>query len=480
MKNLKNLFLVVIVILVSACSSTERERLAMVPSDASGVVSLDVKSLIKKSGVTKKDGKMVFPEALKPLLEGVENGKMEGIEDSGIDFGEKLIAFYNSSDLEVCALIMLSDAEAMVKYLEEKQKMSLKKRADIWFYESNRDVIAIRNNIMLYGFVGFGTEKDPYMIASSILSSENKNIFSDDEVVNLLASSKDICNFISARGVGQAVKSDRTVKNVAQELSFNSLWEDPKFKGIGATIDFEKDKVVGEMKPLCDGEPEALKIFDKIIGKPSNDGLRYIPAEAPLLYGISINGEEMLKIDNVKRLLEGGGNGLIDSNDIKELIATIDGPIMMGYDMGSKMPAGALSIKCKSPKTFLKIISKFLPDVKADANGDQELMFFRTKLTLGVDGNYFYGCLGSRGAKSAYDNKLAKELFDDSPCSILFDFEENTPMSEKMSSNAGTNISGSCSATLGDKLECKGQIIINTPKAENSLQAILALAAGSR
>ena len=83
-----------IILLMTACSDKNAELINMVPQDAAFVLSINPKNIVSKSGITFKDGKVVFPAFVNPeyaekMVEG-KNDMIKDILNAGIDYDKQI------------------------------------------------------------------------------------------------------------------------------------------------------------------------------------------------------------------------------------------------------------------------------------------------------------------------------------------------------------------------------------------------------
>ena len=69
------------------------------------------------------------------------------------------------------------------------------------------------------------------------------------------------------------------------------------------------------------------------MGKPSAEGLKFIPADMQLVFSGSVKGEELLKVEAFNVMFANmKANPFVTADEIKGYIASIDGPVTIGYN----------------------------------------------------------------------------------------------------------------------------------------------------
>ena len=274
----KNLFfhfsvLAMLIVLISACSSKKPEYTNVIPSDASQVIAVNLKSLADKAGTKDKETKEALQkltDALKSDMNAATFQQLEAVlkdpAKSGVDVNAPIYVFNAPSFPYTTMVAKVQSEDDLLKLLEVTEKEQI---------------------------ISHVAEADGYSFAQI-----NKRA--------LLAFTPTTLMVVNYTGTSQLEKVKEGIPALLKQTGENSInsnygishnidLKDLKMLG---SLSFEKGKI--ELKVESYTENTELKaLFEKQIKSTcpiENTFLKYFPKSTLALFSIGINGEEFYNV----------------------------------------------------------------------------------------------------------------------------------------------------------------------------------------
>lgn len=361
----KNLFfhfsvMALLIALMSACSSQKQEYTNAIPSDASQVVAVNLKSLADKAGVKDKDNK----EALQKLTDALKNEmkaaafqQLETVLNdpakSGVDVEAPLYLFQapsfpyttivakvrNEDDLR--KLMEAAEKEQISSSIEEAEGYSMAqigKQAVIAFTPSTLLVINYNRASQLENIKEGVSALLKQTDGNSIRSNEAfKKLQKQNGDINMLLSPSDL------RGTYASLLN----YGIARSIDLKEL------KLLGS-LSFEKGKVEMTIENHTENA-ELKKLLEKQIKSTcpiENSFLKYFPKSTLALFSIGVNGEEFYNILQENEEFRNDFS-ITKADEVKNLFSTFRNDLTIGL----------INVTMNSNPSFLAYAS-----VKSDAS----------------------------------------------------------------------------------------------------------------
>ncbi len=311
MKKIYNLILLcVVAFVISSCSSSP-SYISVIPSDVDALVSINVGSVIEKSGVSENQ------ELLAVLIEAIESESskavsdlakdiLEDVNNSGIDFSEPIYTIFinnfKSEPIVVAKVAKKSDLTKLIGVLEAEGICSEILEAPIGGYEffvlgSDEVVVAFNDDSLIGCAIPYGASAydileytfDPLMVQSL-----------DQSIAESATFKKMLANKFEAGGFIQnadALFSEQLTARELRELSENGFGD---LSGVSAYagVSFLDGEIVAKAETIIDNEKlkeKYLKYAD-VFNDVSGKFLEYIPSSAQALAVMSLDGEKVAQL----------------------------------------------------------------------------------------------------------------------------------------------------------------------------------------
>ena len=296
--------LAVLIVFVSACSKKAAEYTHVIPSDATEVVAINLKSLAEKAGINDKENK----EALKKLTDAMKSGmnaatfqQLEAVikdpSKSGVDVFAPIYIFSAPSFDYTTVVAKVSNEDDLKSFLEVTQKEIL-----------NSPVTEGDG----YSFVKVNNQTLLAFNATALLTVSYKNAAQFDKikegVANLLKQTEE--NSINKSGAFKKMQKQSGDVNMfispssflgiyAKQISFGLPKDvDLKELTILGSLSFEKGKIEMQIESYTEN-PALNAMFEKQIKSTcpiENTFLKYFPKSTVALLSVGVNGEEFYNV----------------------------------------------------------------------------------------------------------------------------------------------------------------------------------------
>lgn len=481
MKKINLLFVILLSLIITSCSSDDKDILSLIPEDATAVVGINVKSLIKKSGISlNNDGSLKIPDSFKSILQDNKNDYefFKELPNSGIDFDNNAFMFCTSTDFDFALLIRLKDSENFEKFLSKYAKERIKVNSDYKYYVANSRIIMFSQKTLLIAYKNNNTGNDDLIEKGiSVFKAKTKNFTNNKDAISFLDNSDDMLAYINYKKLGSNLqyllqdKGSIGQIQMAQEL-FGSI-DAATFR-----LNFNKDNVSVNGECKTQKNSEYITICEKIIDKPSSEFLKLYPANIDNIMSISINGKGLMEIEELKNIIgKLAANPLIPINDIVTVIENINGPISFGSKMSQDINTSGymLSVKTKDANHLISTLKNALSlfGIPLTKNGTAySCVFDEMKITMGEQDGYVYlkSNFDVKSTDVAYSNDVLRNLYSKSSGGMYFNLESGAKLMLGNNDYKGYITSGMTSPKDFDAM-----LMITEPKSTNSLQTILEL-----
>lgn len=338
----KNLFfhfsvLAVLVVLISACSSKKQEYTNVIPSNASQVISINLKSLADKAGTNDKENKEAMQKLTDALKSGMNAATFQQLEaimkdpaKSGVDINAPVYVFSapalpyttfvakmtNEDDL--LKLLEVTENEQLTSHVTEAEGYSfanVNKQALIAFTPTTFMIVAYERASQLEG------AKEGI---AALLKQTPENRMNTSEAFKKMQSLKGDMNML--------ISTSSVLGNLANQMNYG-MAKNIDLKDLMAlgSLSFEKGKI--EMKVEYYTENAELKaILEKQVKSTrpiENTFLKYFPKSTLALLSIGVNGEEFYNLLQENEQFRNEFS-ITKAAEVKDLFSTFQNDITLG------------------------------------------------------------------------------------------------------------------------------------------------------
>lgn len=494
MKKIKMLLLLAVAVIVASCGKQQGPSpMSMIPEDAAMVMSVNMKSLIDKSGIEVKDGQVIFPDSYSSLLQNLsasDKGELDGLAESGVDFEGRAYLFVNSSDFQVGLIVPIKDKEAFKGYVEKVDESTMTADGEEYYKCVDGRMVQLISDYYFGVFEMKGTS-DEATCKAVMSGTLEKPISTKKSAVKALDGGNDIMAWINYEGLmSMASGSSMSAAAILQGGMLASVIN--SVDGVSGTLDFNKKSIDLVAKTIYKEGTDVIANFEQIYGKASAEGLKFIPNDVEAVMSLTMNGENILKINEISNLLlQYKDNAMLSRDELRDYIAGIDGPITIGMNYSSliynkySVPAIYGAIKNKNcEKIFAKVESLLrgmgFPVMK---NGDEIVVNFRDASSVAVgckDGFLYFRTSGAPVSKSMYDDSQAREIMESASCGLYVPVKDGSSVQRILTTlDPALKISGYASACSSTE-ESTMSIVVDSPENDNIIITLLSVIAQSQ
>lgn len=380
--------------------SEKTEYMQAIPSDASFVVTFDMKSLSQKGDVPNwiKSGKIAsFSDALNSGMgEGTVKLWKEIQEDpaaSGLSFTDNWVCFgIGETDPVVGILAKVSDVDKwkdVVKTMEaEGVATPLSKEGEVETTVIGQKATCLfTDNKMLLLIDRQGSNKLSGKIAADWLTQKKDNsLLMNEEFTAFLKESKDINYWLRIGAMPASLRSLYTTY-LPDGVLLGSLYS------VGY-CDFQNGRIeiASEMHSDDKDTTKKLEGIFKIAGKQSGKFLKQIPANALYTIGFNLDGEKLYQfLLSLPGLTQTQVNA-IQSEDTKKIINSIDGDLLLSVIGLSGTNSNFMGAGMPDMAFFARVDGDYAVElIKRNLGifGVKEIGKNRYKLSMGETSVYF-------------------------------------------------------------------------------------------
>lgn len=488
------LLLAVTMVFVSCKDESSSNPLTMIPSDANFVAAIDAGSIIKKANIKVENGEVVFPDSYNSLLKNAFNSAekemMSEVAKAGIDFSKKTYAF-NSTDFEALAIIPITDANAAKAFIEKACKTDMTADGELYKLEAGNEWYFVSGNYIVIAqpSATLETAVAENLIKNLITTGSTNPITNNADAMEMLDRKADVTFFGDYRKLLQMSGNPREL-SMLMASGMGSILND--YRSVGATLNFNKKDLEMALEVFAN-DTENIKSYQAVIGKPSAEGLKFIPADIQFAVSGSVKGKELVKIDAVNQALaQISNNPFVTQDEIKQYLEAIDGPVTFGWNYvdyiinRSSMPQVYGAIKNEKADEICNKLQSTINGfgiIACTKVGDEYVVNISSDMAIAFgskDGFLHFRTVAQKVTNSLYDDKLARGIFEESPSALYANALQGSRANAMLTSVApNLNFSGYLKAN-GNVTDASMKIVIDQPEGNNIIETFLTILANAQ
>lgn len=337
-----------VLLVMVACNSTDDNLRAMIPSDAVGVISIDVPSVMAKAGIVNGDS-IVVPAELKSIIDKsdptVIGDILYNLPSAGIDMTNKCYVFFSPGIFKAVALLPLSDEDAARKMVQKITSSKMTTETGVDFATHLDYAYVIDDDVLLIG--RYSTPVDAKVAskaASDILGKIKPSYLSRDEVAENISDSSDVNVFIDVKGFSTILKKNSRLSTFFGSVPAMEIITDSDIKAITATVNFkssknEDDSAVIATRLIYQKDGQYQQLYDNLIA-PNVDSasnvLKLIPGELDTYVAMKVDGAKLAAMPQVSKMFDVlNATPLTAGLKHKQILESIKGAVAVGVGVGT-------------------------------------------------------------------------------------------------------------------------------------------------
>lgn len=342
MKILKICFSLILIIFVASCSKIDENMEEMIPADCLGVMRVDVNSLLEKGALTDQDQNITLPQSLIDALETYDSPLSKAIllgKKIGIDTDGCLYCFLPKHTFAIASLVAVEDADEAKSAIEKSTGGKFQTLEGVDFLRDGAVSYVIDDHFLFIGKeMKEAADANLAIMAKSILHANDKGINQNADICEVLHKESDVNVYLSMKGMQKKIAASETLTEKIKKFPILSLFTDSDIQAISLHLNFEKEGAKLDANIKADDKSDYAKLFDATITNADASVLKVIPVSMNFIVSISVKGENLMKLDQVKKSINLISNlPAADQLDVREMIRSINGPVAIAFSPGQGM-----------------------------------------------------------------------------------------------------------------------------------------------
>ena len=382
---------VAVLLLMTACTQNPLEK--MIPSDATGVVSIDVPEILEQASLI-DDGKIVLPKSLQQVIDDNDTSPLcvllSDLPQLGLDTGDKAYIFFTVKTFGRVILASLDDPDMARKTLAMRAGGDFSKVEGLDCMYVGDNLYAIDGKVLLVGTVNKAMDVSrAARAAKGVLAKTSTSIMDNKDVKDVLHNSDGEVNmWLQGKSLKTILGKSDVYRELVQKMPLIGIFTESDIDAVTCCVGLDKDGVDMDAHILAADGSEYAQLLNSTLGTPSGDVLRAIPNSMDYIFSMSVKGENFVQLKQIQQLL-GMFSRLpyIGRIDLAGILKTVDGPFTIGLARDPHLEGEwnmVLAARSTDPEGVVNKISAF-----ANSMGQAPELY---------EGEYIY----------QYDNKMIR------------------------------------------------------------------------
>lgn len=431
MKIFKHIVLFVFIAILASCSNANEDLEKVIPADAAGVVSVNVESVLGKSGMGKGDA-FELPEALRAIVDENDDSPLcqllNDLPVMGINIDSKVYAFFTVKTFGSVVLMSLDDEDAARKVIERRTGADFAQVDGLDCVYQEDVFYAVQDNILFIGKVNKPMEvSKPAGSAKRMLSRAASNITEDKEIMACIDAENDINAYLKVDGLKLLLNSSNTYCELSRKMPLLEIFTESDVQAYIASVNLNEHNADLDVKVKVDDNSEYIKLLSSTLSTPSADFLKAIPVSMNYIVAMSVKGNNFVKLPQIEQLVKMFKRmPFIGRLDIESMLSTIDGPVAIGLARDPNLDEwnAVVAAKSTNPEAVVSHISQFASALGQQPeiyDGEYIYQYENKMIKIGVkEGILFVKMLNYEQTEGyAYENDEARTFFEKSPMGVF-------------------------------------------------------------
>ncbi|HAP50700.1 MAG TPA: hypothetical protein DCQ56_05725 [Porphyromonadaceae bacterium] len=410
MKSLKAILLwTVLALTMTACSNVSEKLEKMIPSDATGVISIDVPQILNKASFI-TDGKLQVPADLRTIIDENDASALCQVIDDlpymGVNQDSKAYMFFTSKTLGQVLLVALSDPKLAHEVVERRSGGDFNTVGGVECIYVKDYLYAIHDKVLLIGRVNKAVPVEKAAAAAQAMFEHNQpSIAENNDVMKHLAGDAAVQAYLELKAVKSLLHKSATYNELTRHLPLLDIFVESDIQAMTMALRLEERQATLETTIIADENSEYLTLMKTLTAAPDASVLKAVPNSMDYTVSMSVHGAQFVQLPQIKQLITlFKGIPYIGRIDIEGILSSVDGPLTVAAARDPHLAGewnAVVAAKSTRPEEILKSIGTF-----ATALGQAPEIY---------DGEYIY----------QYDNKMIKMGVTDGVLYIkMLDYEQ--------------------------------------------------------
>lgn len=424
MKIYRFLLLFFIAVAAVSCSNKNDDLIKIIPSDAAGVVSIDLPTILEKGTMVTDQGNFQLPQEVTRVMDNNDSSPLcqllTDLPVMGIDPKCKVYAFVTTKTFGSSILFALDDEDAARKVVETRTGKDFQNIENIDCIYVEDSFYAIKDDVLFIARVNVSKDINTLArVAASMLSHGATSIAENKEVMECLNAPNDVNAYLQLKGLQLLLSRSNTYREMASRMPLLDVFVESDIKAYVASLNFKENDAVLDVKIQADENSDYIKLLSSTLSSPSSDFLNAIPISMDNIVAMSVKGENLVKLPQVGKFIASFKKiPFVGKLDIEGMMKTIDGPVAAGmvHDVNLDDWNVVIAAHSSQPDAVLSHLSHFAASLGQQPqiyDGEYIYEYSNKMIKLGVKNDVLYMKMLNYEQTEGYaiENNDAKSLF---------------------------------------------------------------------
>ncbi len=417
--------------LLAACGSVNESLEKMIPADATGVVSIDVPSILKKAQL-EADGRIVLPADLSEVIDGNDGAALcQALTDlpvMGVNTEAKAYAFFTDKTFGSVLLVPLADEKAARATVSARLGEDFADVEGLSCVATGDKFVAIADGVLMAARVARAAEVEKLARAArAMFDRKSPSIVDVDHVKDCLAAEGDVNAYFQLKGLKQLLRQSKTYRELAQRLPLVEIFTESDIEAVTCKLTLNERDADLETHFKVGESSDYIKLMNATMSNPDAKVLKVIPSSMDYVLSMSVKGDQLVQLPQIDALLAMFAKlPHIGKFDLKAMLSTIDGPVAVSMAPDPYLEGdwnGVIAASSKQPDQVVASIASFAMALgQAPELYDNEYVYqYENKMIkVGVNDGVIYLKMLNYEQTEGYasDNAALAALFASSPLAI--------------------------------------------------------------
>ena len=470
-RTLKNVLGLALMAMATACSNVNENLLQMIPADATGVISIDVPTILERAGI-KSDDKLIIPASLSSIVdENDDNPLCRLLTDlpyAGIDTDNHCYVFFTGKALSQVALLPLDDEKKTIEVVSRRAGVDFHDLSGLKCIYVEDNFYAVKNRVLMVARVSRMTTIEKLaQSAAGMFNHTVKNITDDKNLMKHLTD-----GIVNAHLTMSAVKTllnrSTTYREMSQKMPLIEIFTESDIKSLTAQVNAD-DKGLHLTAHLdADENSDYVRLLNTTLSKPGDKVLAAIPSSMEYIMSMSVRGDRFVNLPQIRQLVDVfKALPYIGRIDLEGILHNVNGPFAVGLAHDPTFAEdwnAVIAATTDNPEAIIAQINRFataMGQAPEIYDGEYIYQYENKMIKMGTTQGVLYLKMLNYEQTEGYANDIAvaRNLFAASP--IAFYMQPTAPFT-------GSHF------TLGftDHVNIKGEFVARQDSANAMLELL--------